>query len=80
MVQWVYCFVENPDPADNEVISYPESALLDPESKKLFLSRALPNYKPVLSLMGYAHTFREALERVSILVDLKVTHPIICRF
>lgn len=61
MVQWVYCCGENPDPADNEVISNPEAALLDPESKELFLNSALPNYKPVLSLMGYAHTFREAL-------------------
>lgn len=60
MVWWVYYFVENPDPADNEAIANPESALLDPESKELFLNKSLPRYKPVLSLMASAHTFREA--------------------
>lgn len=55
MVQCIYYFVDNPDPADNEAILNPESALLDPESKELFLKGVLPNYKPVLlSLNGLA--------------------------
>ena len=51
MVWCFYCFVENSDPADNEAISYPEFALLDPESKELFLKLLLPpDYKPVILL------------------------------
>lgn len=80
MVWWVYCFVENPDPADNEAISNAESALFDSESRELFLNKSLRSYKPVLSLMGSAHTFREALEGINILVDLRATHPTISPF
>lgn len=79
MVWWVYCSLENPDPADNEAISNPEPALLDPESKETFLNKSFRSYKPVLSLMGSVHIFREGLEGINILVDLRVTHPTISR-
>ena len=71
MVRWVYCFVENPDPADNEVVSNPVSTRLNSESKKLFLNMGLAGYKPVLLPTGSAHKFREALERTNTLVDLE---------
>lgn len=52
MVQWAYCFRVNPDPTDNKAILNSKPALLDPESKELFLKVQLPNYKPVLSFNG----------------------------